>query len=192
MCAACASGGRVAEGVARDRLQQEGLNYPAARSHYRPEHLRTSALVSAVAAVGYRELAERLTAAHRRRRPQSSWQRWRSPTCSSRSSGPRCSGSCSESHATGTTMSALPRPPRCRCMFARSSSEASRTLTLTRWPPRSRRSSTGPRSCTWTASSTPLPRRGGREGQYRDPLAADGNEYRQAFGGFRPLISRRP
>jgi hypothetical protein len=64
MCAACASGGRVAEGVARDRLQQEGLNYPAARSHYRPEHLRTSALVSAVAAVGYRELAERLTAAH--------------------------------------------------------------------------------------------------------------------------------
>lgn len=61
MCAACASGGRVAEGVARDRPQQEGLNYPAARSHYRPEHLRTSALVSAVAAVGY---PERLTAAH--------------------------------------------------------------------------------------------------------------------------------
>ena len=56
--------------------------------------------------------------------PRAARRASRSPTCSSRSSGPPCSGSCSASRATATTTSASPRPQRCPYTSARSSSEA--------------------------------------------------------------------
>ena len=105
--------------------RRAGVSPAAPYRHYADRE----ALVSAVAAVGYRELASGWRRRTHRPRPRSNSPASRSPTCSSRSNDPPCSESCSESRATGTTTSASPRLRRYRCMFAGSSSESFRTLT---------------------------------------------------------------
>lgn len=68
--------------------RRAGVSATAPYRHYADR----DALVSAVAAQGYRELAEQLVAAHPRPGRPTAWPRSPSPTSASHWSAPRCSG----------------------------------------------------------------------------------------------------